>query len=596
MSYPDNPTALHRRLFRIAADKPLWLAGLGIASLLMGGVIVSQMIVLSRLLADVAVEGQKVAWPLVGLLLGVFLIRGALVWGEQVWSNRGALDLKGKLREKLFKKMIDRPAPGTSEKTGELTHTLMDGLDALDDYFGRFVPQAIRTAIIPTVIVGYVWTIDWLSGLVLTVTAPLIPIFMALIGMWTEKRSRHRWQAISKLSAHLLDVLQGLPAIREFGAGKREIKKVDKAGEEYRSTTMQVLKVAFLSGMVLELTASISTAIVAVQIGIRMIEGIISFGPGLLILLLAPEFYLPFRRLGSEHHAGMEGTAAAERAFELLEESEEINNSGTLAVEMQNPEISFNNIQFTYEGAGQPALQNISLTLQTGTMTALVGPSGAGKSTLAALLLRFFDPDEGDIRVDGRSIFEFAAERWRNNVAWVSQEPHIFDATLRENLLMARPGTDESHLWEALEMVQFADDVQQWPKQLDTPMREAGSRLSGGEKQRLALARAWLKDAPLWILDEPTASLDIESERVLRDTWPKLLKNRTSLVIAHRLPTVQMADQIVALDQGEIVQVGTHKELMKSEGLYKELINSYSDADLYQQDRVEVVSRPEQDL
>ena len=574
MPQPTNTTALHRRLFRIAGRRPDWLISLGLASLLTGGVIIAQMEVLSQLLAIVVIEGRGIVWSLVAVLVGIFIARGVVVWGEQIWSTRGALDLKAKLREKLFTRLIDHTGSSVAEKTGELTHTLMDGLDALDDYFGRFVPQAIRTALIPTTLVIYVWTIDWLSGLVLTVTAPLIPVFMALIGMWTEKRSRWRWQAISKLSAHLLDVLQGLPAIRQFGAGMREIEGVDQSGEAYRTTTMQVLKVAFLSGMVLELAASISTALVAVQIGIRMIEGALAFRPGLLILLLTPEFYLPFRRLGSEHHAGMEGAAAAERVFELLDDGETVVREELLVVGRES-DINFDRVKFTYPAAEKPALQDISMTLPAGTMTALVGPSGAGKSTLAALLMRFIEPDEGVIKAGDQSVLEGSVNKWRQQVAWVPQHPHIFDTTLRENLKMAWPAAGDEKLWKALELVQFSDAVKSWPGALDTPMREAGARLSGGEKQRLALARAWLKDAPIWILDEPTASLDIESEQVLRNAWPRLLEGRTSLVIAHRLPTVRMADQIVVMEKSRVVQNGAHDDLMKQDGLYRQLIRNY---------------------
>jgi ATP-binding cassette subfamily C protein CydD len=332
---------------------------------------------------------------------------------------------------------------------------------------------------------------------------------------------------------------------------------------------MNVLKVAFLSGMVLELAASVSIALVAVQVGIRLIEGLMIYQLGLFVLLLAPEFYLPFRTLGQHHHAGMEGAAAAEKIFELLNQQIPGNTSThKIPIPESIENIQFNDVGFIYADSSTPALKNIHLNLIPGTITALAGHTGSGKTTLAYLLLGFLSPGEGKILLNGNSLHSFDPEEWRKMIAYVPQHPHFFNGTILENLFMANTHATFDEVTDAAKKAGAHDFIESLPEGYHTLLTENASRLSGGERQRLSIARAFLKNTPLLILDEPTSNLDPESEHYIALATCELVKNRTTLIIAHRLRTVKMADNIIVLHQGKIAESGNHGELITMNGIY----------------------------
>lgn len=567
---------IQRKLFGLARDVHGFLPLMAVYSTLITTLVLCQMFFLSKIISDVFISGSEPDHFILLLLLSSILGRSIFLWLRERTAQKRAVLIKSGLRKKIFEHTLRLgPVHAKTEKTGEIVALITEGIEKLDDYFTKFIPSLIHIIILPAVITLFTLYIDWLSGLILLVTGPLILFFMWLIGTYAKKLTQKQWSQLSALSSHFLDVLQGLKTLRLFGASHREAENVTSTSDRFRIITMNVLKVAFLSGMVLELAASVSIALVAVQVGIRLIEGLMIYQLGLFILLLAPEFYLPFRSLGQHHHAGMEGAAAAEKLFRLMSREASEN---TIGLKTTIPdfvtEVQFAGVSFIYEGSVSPALQNIHLNLIPGTITALAGRTGSGKTTLANLLLGFLSPSKGEILLNGVSLESVDPEQWRRMIAYVPQHPHFFNGTIIENLLMANPKVSSEEIVNAATKAGAHDFIIKLPAGYNTIITENASRLSGGERQRLSIARAFLKDAPLLILDEPTSNLDPESEYYISQATQELIKDRISLIIAHRLQTVKMADKIIVLDRGKIAEAGNHNELVRMNGIYTAFIKT----------------------
>jgi ATP-binding cassette subfamily C protein CydD len=410
----------------------------------------------------------------------------------------------------------------------------------------------------------------------LLVTAPVIPVLMVLVGGYAEEHTRRQWRALARVGASFLDAMQGLTTLKVFGRSAAEGHKVAAASEEFRKRTVKVLRYAFLSGFVLEFMTAAAIGLVAVTLGVRVISGNMPFEVAFLVLLLTPEFYKPLRELGVHRHAGMEGSAAADRIFEILSTQVRVRH-GSGALDPASDEISIElaGVGYTYPESEGPALQDISLVLPAGTRTALVGRSGAGKSTLVNLLMRFVDPDLGTIRANGLEITDLPAEAWRENLALVPQRPHLFHGSVLENIRLARPDASREQIEEAAELAGADGFIRRLPDGYATGIGERGARLSGGEAQRIAIARGFLKDAPVLLMDESTSGLDPESERMIRTALERLADGRTVLVIAHRLNTVYSADRIAVLERGRLAETGTHRTLIQNNGPYTSLVNAY---------------------
>jgi ATP-binding cassette subfamily C protein CydD len=500
-----------------------------------------------------------------------------LLWVRETTAQQGAVRVKSDLRERLFAHVLRLgPAYARSERTGELTTTLTEGVERLDPYFARYLPQVLLSAVVPLLVVAYILPRDAASAVLLVVTAPVIPVMMVLVGSYAEEHTRRQWLALSRMGAHFLDALQGLPTLKAFGRVAAEEEKVERVSGEFRERTLKVLRYAFLSGLVLEFMTAAAIALVAVVLGVRLINGAISFQDAFLVLLLTPEFYRPLRELGIHRHAGMEGQAAAERIFEILDTPLPLD--GTLQENLCGElELAFSGVRFTYPGRDLPALEGLTLTLPAGSSTAVVGRSGSGKSTLVGLLLRFLHPDAGVISANGVPIGDLPAVAWREHVALVPQRPHLFYGSVLENIRLAKPNATRSEVERAAALAGAAEFIRRMPHGYDTQIGERGQRLSGGEAQRLAIARAFLKDAALLVMDEPTSSLDPESERLVRDALDRLARGRTSLIVAHRLNTVSTADRIVVLHEGQVEETGTHAGLLERKGHYSLLADAYED-------------------
>lgn len=566
---------IDRRLFQLLQEKraPFILS-------VVAGSIASLMMIGQAFWLSTVIDGAFMQKKGLGELLspiGFFALFSALRmlfnWAFHGEANRGAVAIRKKLFDRLTATIASLgPVYARSVQSGRLSTTLLKGVGALDAYFSSYIPQIFLALFTPLLILAAIFPGDWLSGLILLLSAPLIPLFMILIGKSASAMTEKQWKTMSRMSGYFLDVLQGLPTLKLFAESERQRDTIKETGETFRMATMRVLKIAFLSSLTLELVGTIGTAIIAVSIGLRLMDGQLTFQHALFVLVLTPDFFLPLRQLGTKFHAGMEGVSASKEIFEILDRSpapfRETASSGGSAAEKNT--VVFTEVTCTYPGASRPALEGISFAIPTGKTTAVIGPSGAGKSTLVNLLLRFQEPAEGSLTIDGRPIHETPLARWHEKISWVPQHPTLFNATLRENILLARPDASPEELQGALGQTGLSEFVASLPDGLDTMIGEQGARLSGGEAQRVALARAFIRNAPFLVLDEPTSHTDPELETALRSSMEALMQGRTTVIIAHRLETIQSADQIVVLNEGKLVRCGTHGELLAAGGFYRD--------------------------
>jgi ATP-binding cassette subfamily C protein CydD len=543
---------------------------------------IAQMSFLSRIVGGVFLAHESLTQVrfLLFLLLCTIGVRAVLMWGREVTAQQGAMRVKSELRERLFTRLLQLgPAFCKGERTGELVAIAYEGIERLDAYVSRYFPQIILSILVPLLIAATILPIDWISAFLLLITGPIIPLLMALVGSYTEKHIQRQWAALSRMSAHFLDAVQGLTTLKLFGRSSAEQARIAQVSESYREKTLKVLRMAFLSGAVLEFMTAMAIGLVAVTLGVRLLNNGISFESALLILLLAPEFYRPLQDLGVHRHAGMEGKAAAKRIIDILETAVP---SHTIAPSFELPvgalTIALSGVSYTYPGNDHPSLRDITLTLPAHTSIALVGRSGAGKSTLVNALLRFVEIESGEITVNGIPLTELPVETWRENIALVPQRPYLFYGSVRENICLARPTASDREVTEAAELAGAATFIDQLPQGYETQIGEQGTRLSAGQIQRLAIARAFLKNAPFLILDEPTSSLDPESEVLIRQALERLMQDRTVLVIAHRYNTIANAGQVVVLQDGQIVEVGHPTELRSQNGAYTQLMGKVGEA------------------
>ncbi len=553
-----------------------------------GAIIVAQAWLLSRAINAIFLLDQTLAQvaPLLWGFGALALARALMAWGRDALAQRTAILVKQELRQRLIRHIVALgPAFTSGERTGELTNTLVEGVEALDAYFSQYLPQVALAAIMPLTLFFFVLGQDWLSAVVLLLTAPLIPVFMVLIGDSADAMTQRQWTTLSRLSAHFLDTLQGLTTLKLFGRSREQLAAIAAISDEYRRTTMGVLRVAFLSALVLEMLATLSVAVIAVEIGLRLLYGQMDFQSALFILILAPDFYMPLRMLGARFHAGMAGMAASQRIFAILDQSPCPPGPPTLggvagglsqkwgSEDLRRHPIHFEDVHVAYDDNQRPALNGVTFTLQAGERVAVVGPSGAGKSTLVQLLLGFVSPTQGQIRVGEQPLAGIPAPRWRQQIGWVPQRPVLFDGTIAHNIRLGRPEADQVAVRLAAQQAHALDFIQALPQGFETLVGEQGARLSGGQAQRIALARTFLLDAPFLLFDEATSQLDPATEADVQAAIRALAQDRTALFIAHRLDTLALADRILVMQAGRIVQSGTHSELMADpNGLFHSLV------------------------
>ena len=505
----------------------------------------------------VVIQGEGVAaiTPLAAILIALAAGRSLFTYVMEKKSAAAAARVKQAVRSKLYRKIQNLgPAGLAGYESGALIETVTKGVDELEPYFTRFLPQVALAAILPLMFLIVIVPSEWRSSMVLVLSAPFIPLFMILIGRGSESVHRRLWSRLSRMAGHLLDLVQGLPDLIIFGAARKEAAVLAQVSDEYRSATMSVLRVAFLSAFALEFFATVGTAVVAVIIGFRLLWGVLTLQEGLFVLLMAPEFYLPLRNLGLSYHARMQGITAAERIAPLLAKPISAGFTGTLPAPKGPPGVIFEGVYFSYGGT-RGGVSGVNLTLQPGSITALVGGSGAGKTTLARLLVGLTRPEAGRILINGQDLTTLAPDSWHARLAWVPQAPFFTSGTVRENLLLGRPNADEQQINAALEAAAADQFIAHLPHGLDTVLGDRGAGLSGGELKRLALARAYICHATLVVLDEPTAGLDPESEKLVCESLERLAQGRTVLVISHREQTLSHVEAVAEMIDGRIERV-----------------------------------------
>jgi len=537
---------------------------------------IAQAFILSRTINNVFLLHQTLqqVFYLIIIYLSFSVAKAISIWLQNFFSSKVVFIIKRNLREQLINKIKELgPLKLKSERTGEIVNTLLNGVDKLEDYFSKFLPQIFLAAFIPILILLFVLPRDLLSAIIFIVTAPIIPTFMILIGSISEKLNQKQWVTLSRMSAYFFDVLQGLPTLKLLNRTKETIKRIDNITNIFRIKTLKVLRVAFLSALVLEVASTISVAVIAVAIGLRLLNGDFNFADALFILIIAPDFYLPLRQLGVSYHAGMEGVSSFERISELIknELSETMNSNQTKKIIEYDSPIIFDNVSFTYEERNIKALDSISLVIEPKKVTALVGQTGSGKTTLMNMLLRFINPSQGIIKFGNQNLLEINEDEWRKNIAWIPQNPHLFNKTILENIKLSKDEATIQEVIEAASKSKIHKLISSLPNQYDTLVSEAGENFSGGEIQRIALARAYLRNAPIILVDEPTANLDpIIEEEIMNDMFD-LFKGKTVLIIAHRLNTIIKADKIIVLKNGRVDAIGNHSELLGKSLYYKNL-------------------------
>ncbi|MGW5651779.1 thiol reductant ABC exporter subunit CydD [Streptomyces humi] len=530
------------RLFLVA------VVGLGAVG---AALVIAQAMLIAEVVVGVFQHGHPVSelrTPLL-LLAAVAVGRALVSWLTELAAHRASAVVKSDLREQLLDRAVALgPDWLSGRRTGSLVTLATRGVDALDDYFSRYLPQLGLAVVVPVAVLARIVTEDWVSAAIIVGTLPLIPLFMVLIGWATQSRTDRQWRLLSRLSGHFLDVVAGLPTLKVFGRAKAQAESIRRITGEYRQATMRTLRIAFLSSFALELLATLSVALVAVTIGMRLVHGDMDLYTGLVILVLAPEAYLPLRQVGAQFHAAAEGLAAAEEIFAVLETPVPVSGAGEVPA---RPSLAFEGVTVRYPGRSADAVTDVSFTVEPGETVALVGPSGVGKSTLLNVLLGFVRPAEGRVRAGGADLADVDLEKWRSRIAWVPQRPHLYAGTVAENVRLARPDADDDAVREALRDAGALEFVDALPDGAETVLGEDGAGLSAGQRQRLALARAFLADRPVLLLDEPTAALDGATEGEVVAAVRRLSEGRTVLLVVHRPALLSVADRVVRLSGGD---------------------------------------------
>jgi ATP-binding cassette, subfamily C, bacterial CydCD len=500
--------------------------------------------------------------PLFVGLAAACVFRALCIFVGEAAAHRTSATVTSVLRRQLLHHALDLgPTWLADQRAGELSITATRGIDALNAYFGRYLPQAVLALFVPIGVLAWVAYLDWVSLLILLALVALIPVAMIFFGRASAQHTARQWRRLSSLSARFLELIQGLPTLRAFGRQDQGRREVAAATEGLRVSTMETLRIAFLSALSMELISGLGVGLVAMVLGLRLLSGHLTLSVALGVLLVSPEVFVPLRRAGAEFHASAEGQAAAERILGILDvpmaapsatdlgpgqHSVAAANGGTTNAAIALP-LSLHDLGVRFPDRGEPIFKDFRLEVAAGEHVALTGPSGVGKSTLLGVMMAFVQPEAGCVRVGDLDLATTDPTTWRQQLSWVPQRPHLFNGSVADNLRIGDPKADEAALWRALDAVALSDMCHQLPDGLETRLGEDGLTFSAGERQRLGLARAILRPAPVILLDEPASHLDQETEVQLRASLSEWMAPRTVVVVAHRPELVAQIDRVVAL-------------------------------------------------
>ena len=538
------------RLLRHAHAARAYIAacvGLGVVN---GGLLITQAWLIA-LVVSKAFDGHGLSAlsDALAALLGVVVARAIVAWGAEVVSGRSAPLVKSQLRSALLARLATASGAASAPGVGAFATLVGRGIDALDAYYALYLPQLLLAVIVPLAVVVALLATDWISGVIVAVTLPLIPVFMALVGATTRDRTEAQTRILERLAGHFLDVTAGLPTLKVFGAAKRQTQVIAQVADRHRVATLATLRIAFLSSLTLELLSTISVAMVAVAVGLRLLAGDLDLRTALFVLVIAPEAYLPLRTLAANYHASADGVSAARRIFAVLEAPAPPRGRRLSVPDLSAAELAVHELTVSYPGRATPALDRVSLSIAPGEIVALTGASGCGKSTLLSVILGFTQATAGSVRIGDVDVAALDPDAWRRQIGWLAQRPHLFAGSIADNIRLARPGASDAEVLRAATDAGLSDLVCHRRGGLDAAIGDGGSLLSAGERQRVALARLFLRDAPLLLLDEPTANLDGATEDEVLDAVQRLMGGRTAVVVAHRPALVAVADTVVELTQ-----------------------------------------------
>lgn len=511
--------------------------------------------------------------PLIGCFIAAFLARQLLQLIIKKICFRFAEATVADMREAFLESVFKLgPRYTRQEGTGNLVTFLLEGAGKLRDYLELFLPKLVSNMITPWLVLVYIWMHDDISAVILLVTIPILVAFMILLGLAAQKKMDSQWKAYRMLSNHFVDSLRGLETLKFLGRSKEHGETIEKVSGQYRKSTLGTLRIAFLSSFALDLFTQLAIAFVAVTLGLRLIDGTLLLEPALMILLLAPEYFLPIREVGNDYHATLDGKDAGDQMLAVIKLADEKHKGNQAGIWREDSELVLNDVTVTYDN-DRPALSEIKLSIKGNQKVGLIGASGAGKSTFVDLLSGFIDPISGQMELDGMPV-DFSAEAWQKQTAYIPQHPFIFQGSIKDNVRFYEPEASDERVEKAIDHAGLRAVVERLPEGSDTLIGEGARALSGGQAQRVVLARAFLSDRSIVLLDEPTAQLDIETEYELKEVIAELAADKLLFFASHRLHWMQEMDLIVVMNNGRIAECGTHEQLMANRGLYVRLLEA----------------------
>ncbi len=590
----ERERAVYRWLSGLVIYAGIWPKAVVVAGILTGLVIMGQAFLMAHIIHQVVMEGvsvEKLGEPLLAFG-GLVVVRAVLIFCRDIWAFKAGAAIRVAIRDQLLSRFREMGPVGLRQRTaGGWTTTVLEQVEKLHDFYAHYQPQMKIAVFIPVFIFLAALSQNWVVAMVFALTAPLVPVFMILVGRKAAQASQKNFNALARMGGHFLDRLQGLGTLKLFGQEKAEGVAVSQAADNFRVHTMKVLRLAFLSSAVLEFFTALSIALTAVYLGLSYLghlgfgigpEGLTLFS-GLFLLLLAPEFYQPLRDLGSYYHARAEAIGAGDAILEVLELSEATTGISEHSVQQETAPVCWKGPRHVVAEAlsvvsattGVTLLNNINFEIEPGQKVAVVGASGAGKTTLVETLLGFHE-FTGSLQLDSRDVSAVNPDSWRKGIAWIGQNPLLIHGTVKENVTLGRPDMDDNTVQAALEWSEAWEFVDRLPERIHTLLQEQGSSLSVGQAQRIALARAMIhapNEAPagLFLMDEPTASLDQFSEQKVHSAMRQLTHESSVLVVTHRFDLLDEMDNILVMERGQIVEQGTAAALKENSIVFKRL-------------------------